>query len=166
MLNRIIDNHRHSKINHWNFTTNVLTGESAKLRKATITFIVSVCPSVPPYGTTLSPLDGCSCHLIYEYFFLFRKPVKTFQDSLKCGMNYRYFYMKTKRCFCPYLPQFFLEREMFQIQGVEKIKTHILCPVTFPRKLYRLWDNVEKNIVERGRATDDNTAHAHCVLEN
>ena len=36
-----------------------------------------------------------------------------------------------------------LEREMFQTNVVEKIKTHILYSVTFSRKSYRLWDNVE-----------------------
>jgi hypothetical protein len=36
----------------------------------------------------------------------------------------------------------------------EKIKTHILCLI-FPRKLYRLWDNVEKYGRDR-QATDDN----------
>jgi len=33
---------------------------------------------------------------------------------------------------------------MFQTKIVEKIKTHILCSVTFARKSCRLWDNVEK----------------------
>jgi hypothetical protein len=38
---------------------------------------------------------------------------------------------------------------------VEKIKTHILYSVTFSRKSYRLWDNVEKYVTAR-QATDDN----------
>jgi hypothetical protein len=33
---------------------------------------------------------------------------------------------------------------MLQTQVVEKIKTHILCSITFSRKPYRLWDNVDK----------------------
>jgi len=33
---------------------------------------------------------------------------------------------------------------MFQTKVVEKIKTHILCLLTFSRKSCRLWDNVEK----------------------
>ena len=37
-----------------------------------------------------------------------------------------------------------MEWELFQTNVVEKIKTHILCSVTFPRKSYRLWDNVGK----------------------
>jgi len=52
---------------------------------------------------------------------------------------------------------------MLQTKAVEKIKTHILCSIIFFRKSYRLWDNVEKC----GRAkqtTDNNTAHAHCIL--
>jgi len=49
---------------------------------------------------------------------------------------------------------------------IDKIKTYILCPVTFFfRKSCRLWDNVEK--YGRGReATGDNMAHAHCMLDN
>ena len=51
--------------------------------------------------------------------------------------------MKTNIDFWSYLAQFFLEWEMSQIKLVEKIK-HILCSITFfPRKSYRLWDNVE-----------------------
>ena len=54
--------------------------------------------------------------------------------------------MKTFIHFWWYLAQFFLEWEMFQTKVVEKIKTHILCPVTFFRKSCRLWDNLEKKI--------------------
>jgi len=53
---------------------------------------------------------------------------------------------------------------MFQIKVVEKIKTHILGSVTFFRKSCRLWDNVEK-YSRAGQATDDNMAHAHCMLD-
>jgi len=57
---------------------------------------------------------------------------------------------------------------MLQTEIVEKIKTHILCSVTFfffsPRKLCRLLDNVEK-YCRAGQATDDNMAHAHCMLD-
>ena len=44
-----------------------------------------------------------------------------------------------------YHAQFLLQLEMFRTKVVEKIKTHILCSVTFFfRKLYRLWENVGK----------------------
>jgi hypothetical protein len=37
-----------------------------------------------------------------------------------------------------YLAEFFLEWEIFQINVVEKIKIHILRPVTFSRKSFRI----------------------------
>jgi len=41
-------------------------------------------------------------------------------------------YKKTNtHFFFIYLARFFLEWEMFQTEIVEKIKMHILCPVTF-----------------------------------
>jgi hypothetical protein len=59
--------------------------------------------------------------------------------------------MKTDIHFRSYLANFFLESKMFQTKAVEKIKTHILCSVTFlffeNRAVYEImW----KNIVERG----------------
>jgi len=71
--------------------------------------------------------------------------------------------MKTNIHFLSYLDQFLLEWEMFQTKFVEEIKTHILFPITFSVKSYRLWDNVEK-YRRAGQATDVNMEHAHCVL--
>ena len=53
---------------------------------------------------------------------------------------------------------------MFQTKVVEKIKAHILFPVTFLRKSCRLCENVEK-YCRAGRATNDSIAHAHCMLD-
>jgi len=67
--------------------------------------------------------------------------------------------------FLSYLAQFFLEWEMFQTKGVEKIKTHILCSVTFfcpPWNRTVLWDNVVK-CNKAGEAADNNMALAHCM---
>jgi len=44
---------------------------------------------------------------------------------------------------------------MFQTKVVQKIKTHILCSVSFFRKSCRLCDNVDKYF-RVGQATDDN----------
>ena len=60
--------------------------------------------------------------------------------------------------FLSYLAQFFSEWEMFQTNVVQKIKTHILCSVTFSRKSCRLWDNVEK-YCRAVQDTDYNMAH-------
>jgi hypothetical protein len=73
--------------------------------------------------------------------------------------------MKTDIHFWSHHSLFFLEWEMFQTKVVDKIKTHILCAVTFFKKSYRLWDNVEKYF-RVGQATDDNMAYAHCMLDN
>jgi len=49
--------------------------------------------------------------------------------------------------------------------AVEKIKTHVLCSITFSPKSCLLWDKVEK-YCRVGQATDDNMARAHCMLDN
>jgi len=43
--------------------------------------------------------------------------------------------MKINTYLWSYFTQFFLEREIFQKNIVEKIKTHILCPITFFSKI-------------------------------
>jgi hypothetical protein len=47
---------------------------------------------------------------------------------------------------------------------VDKIKTHILRSIPFFRKSCLLWDNVD-NRCGAGQATDDDMAHANCVLD-
>ena len=73
--------------------------------------------------------------------------------------------MKTDIHFWSYLAQFLLEWEMFQTKVVEKIKTHILCSVSFFffQKSCHWWDKVKKygkirqatydNIIKKGRDT-------------
>jgi hypothetical protein len=64
-------------------------------------------------------------------------------------------YMKTSVLLLWYLAQLFLQWGMFQTFVVEKIKTYILCSVTFYRISCRLLENVEKCGTAR-QATDDN----------
>jgi len=45
----------------------VCLGAWAKLRKATISFVMSAHPSVRPHGTTRVPLDGFSCNFMFRY---------------------------------------------------------------------------------------------------
>jgi hypothetical protein len=73
--------------------------------------------------------------------------------------------MKTYAHLWQYPAWFFLEWEMFQTKVVERIKTLILCSITFFRKLCRLWGNVEKYF-RAGQATDDNMAPAHCIAHS
>jgi hypothetical protein len=56
----------------------------------------------------------------------------------------RILHVKTFSHLWQHLAESSLQREMFQIKVMEKIRIHILCSITFARKLYRLWDNVEK----------------------
>jgi len=50
-------------------------------------------------------------------------------------------------------------------RNVEKIKTRILCCMTFFfRKSFRLWDKVEE-YGRAGQATDDKMSHAHCLMD-
>jgi len=72
--------------------------------------------------------------------------------------------MKTNIHFSSYLAHSFLEWEMFQTKVVEKIKTPIVCSITFflivPFMRY-----VEK-YCRVGKATDDNMVHAHRMVDN
>jgi len=43
--------------------------------------------------------------------------------------------MKANAYLCYYLAGFFLELEMFRTKVIEKIKTYILCSVTFSPKM-------------------------------
>jgi len=55
---------------------------------------------------------------------------------------------------------------MFQRKAVLKMKTHILGSVTFfpPRKSSRLCDKVEE-YCRAGQVTNNNVAHAQCMLD-
>ena len=88
----------------------VLLGAFAKLRKVTISVVISVCrsvrPSVRTHGTTRPPPNGYSLNLTFEYFF--EKSVKKIQVSLKSNKEYGTHYMKTNVHFRSYFAQFFL----------------------------------------------------------
>ena len=62
-----------------------------------------------------------------------------------------------------YLVQFFLELKMFN-KKVEKIKTHILISKIFFPKIVPFMQWCEKKYCIAGQTTNDNMAHAHCML--
>ena len=70
--------------------------------------------------------------------------------------------MKTNIYFWSYLVQFFLEWEMFQLIVLEKLKRHIFMLCSYFLNCFLL-DDLEKNS-RAGQATDENLAHALCVL--
>jgi len=73
--------------------------------------------------------------------------------------------MKTDIHDWSYLAHFFSEWEMFQAKVIEKIKTHSLCSVTFFFENRAVYEIMWENYCRAGQATDDNMAHAHCMLD-
>jgi hypothetical protein len=57
------------------------------------------------------------------------------------------------------------QNDEFRTNVAVNTRKRILYPESLIRKSYRLQDNVGK-YGTTGQATDDNTAHAHCMLDN
>jgi hypothetical protein len=53
---------------------------------------------------------------------------------------------------------------MFQTKVVEKIKTHILCSEPFFIENYAVYKIKLENYFRVGQTTENNMAHAHCML--
>jgi len=125
---------KHSR-SGWFSTTINFSGAFAKWRKATMSFVMSACPSVRPHETIR--LDGFSWSLTFRNFSKICRDNSTF---IKIWQDYPALYMKTNTHFCSYLTCFSFKWVMFQTKVVEKIKTRILCSITFLRKSCLLWD--------------------------
>ena len=54
---------------------------------------------------------------------------------------------------------------MIQKKVEEKIKTHILCPVTFVPENLAVYDIVWKKYGRVGQAADDSMNNANCMLD-
>jgi hypothetical protein len=106
----------------------IFLGAIAKLRKATVTLVMSVCLSVCLrvclHGTTRIPLDEFDISL-------FRKYVEKIQVSLKSDKNYGHFtWRRIKHLW--YLLEFFLEWEMFWTKVVEKVTIYFMFNNVLP----------------------------------
>jgi hypothetical protein len=101
---------------------------------------LSICPSVR--------MEQLGSHWkdFHENWHLriFGPSVMYSQVSLKSDKNKGYFTWRPIYICWSYHAHFFLEWEVFETKGVEKIETQILCLVTFFRKSCRLWENVKK----------------------
>jgi hypothetical protein len=134
-----------------------LLGAFAKLRKTTISLVMSVRLSICPHGATRLPLDGFSWTFMlvdfYEHSCLrifmnihagrfivkihawgfFENPLSKFKiHSNRTRITGSLH--EDQYTFLSYLAHFFLEWEMFQKKVVDKIKTHICCSKTGFRK--------------------------------
>jgi hypothetical protein len=117
-------------------------GRLAKLLKATINFVMSVCPSLLSAWNNSVP-NGRIVAKFYAWKIL---------ENLSRKFKFR---MQTDVHFWSHLAKLFLYKEIFRIKFVKKIKTHILRSVTFPRKSCRFLDNLAK-YGTAGQATGDN----------
>ena len=133
----------------------------AKLRKATINFVTPVRPSVHP-SVRMQQLGFHWTDVDEIWFFIFsQKSVEEIQFSLKSCKNNGYLHEDVFK-FMIISRWIFLRIRNILNYVVEKIKTHILCSVTFLRESYSLWHNVENSGGAR-EAAGDNIA-ARCML--
>jgi hypothetical protein len=141
-------------------------GACEKLRKVTISFVVSICTSVLP-SDRMEQRDyhWTDFHEIL-YLCILRK-TRGHSSFIKIGHEVRVHYMKTNVHLWSYFSAFFLEWEIFLTKIVEKVKTHILCSGNLSRESCPLWHNGEK-YGRAGQATDDNLIwRMHfCLLDN
>jgi hypothetical protein len=138
-------------------------GAFSDLRNLTVSFVTFVCPSIPlSHGTALLPLDGVSWNVIFEHFSKIYWEGSSFIKFWQVSL---YFY---KNCYPLYKNQyiFLIIRVKSVVDRItEKVKTYILRSMAFVfRNLYHLWDNVEK-CCRAKQYTDDNIAHALCMLD-
>jgi hypothetical protein len=120
----------------------------AKLRKVTISFVMSVRPSVHSRRTTGLPLNSSSWNFIFEYF---SKTCRHSSSIIKIWQERRVLDTKTNIDFISYLAQFSVEWETFQVKVLEKIKAHILYSIIFPFENRAVYEIMWKNIVQSDR---------------
>jgi hypothetical protein len=101
----------------------------AKLRKATISFVMSV---LPPTASIFNLT-----------FTFFPKLCRENSSFIQIRQEHRVLYMRLFSHIWKYLAEFFSEWETYQIKVVEKIKTH-LSSKTFFRKSCCPWDKIKK----------------------
>ena len=117
----------------------------AKLRKMTISFVMSVCP----HGTTRLPLDGFSWNLIFEYF------QKIFKKSE--------FYWNLTRITGTLHEDYYKMRNVPNKNCRVNQKSYFIFNDLLSKSCCLL-DDVE-NYRRTGQATDDNMAQAHFTLD-
>jgi hypothetical protein len=113
------------------------------MRRATVSFAMSVRPSVPRNKSALSLCTRLR-NSRFEYFSSMSRKFKLH----KIWPNNGYL-------MCWHFAEFSLEQEMFQTAVLVNIKTHSFCSTHFVQKSCRLWDNEGKYRTAR-EATEDN----------
>jgi hypothetical protein len=135
------------------------------MRKATISFVMSVCLSVClavwPHETTRLPLDGFSWNLIFDYFLKMCRAASSF---IKLWKRITHTLHEDLCAFRWYLAELFLEWEIFPVKVVRKIKTRILWSVIFFPENGAVYEIIWKNMIGPHRPQMDNiTRHIRCA---
>ena len=126
---------------------------SAKLRKTTITFVMSVRLSVRMEQLGSHWIDF---HEIW-YLMISRKSVVKIRVSLKSDKSKGHFTWRQVHIFIVSRSSLLRMINVSDTSSRENQKNFFFENHTIYEKMW-------KNIVERGKATDDNTMHSHCVL--
>jgi len=141
-------NSLHSKIT-------VYLGALTKLRKTTITFIMSLCLSVRQAAHTNNSYPNDNWRFFENLSRIFKLHWNL--TIITCTLHEE---LSTLMIVPRWI---FLGTRYVSDKIVENIKTRPFKFSNFlPRKLCRLWDNVEKTGTA-GQVTDKNTAHALCT---
>jgi hypothetical protein len=122
----------------------------AKLRKTTVSFVMSILPFVRMEQLGWHWTDF---HEIW-YMSICWRPVEKIQISLKCCQNNGSYTWRSVYIFIIYY-RILLRTRMFQTYCREDRNAHFVFSNTFCRKSCRLWDNVGKYCIA-GQAADDN----------
>jgi hypothetical protein len=120
-----------------------MLGAFAKLRKATISFVMSVCP----HETTRLPLDGFCWNLILR---LFLKHVEKIQVPFKSDKNNGYFTRRRFQLLTISRQILHRMRNVLDKSCRENQNTHFMFNNFFFRKSHSLCENVEKCGGNRG----------------
>jgi len=105
-----------------------ILGAFGKLRKATIAFVMPICPSVRPS----TPNNSTPTERIWITF-----DIRNFSDICRENSVFIQIWLESGALYIKnhvhlwHLVQLFLKWEMFQTKVVEKIKTRILRSITF-----------------------------------
>jgi len=119
----------------------LLLGAFAKLQKATISLVWSVCPS--------SRMEHVGRIFMKFHLIIFRKK-KTREKSNLIESDTTGASHEDLCTFVKVARRIYLRMRNISMRVVEKIKTRISCNF-FCRKSCSLWDNVQKNVVKRDR---------------
>jgi len=107
----------------------LLLGAFAKLRKATISFVMSLSLSlsIRAHGTTRLPQERFSWKFIFAYFSNNFEKIQIWRDNLV-------FNMETYVHLWQYIPEFFLDWKLFETKIVGEANTWLFSITFFSRK--------------------------------